>query len=270
MATLRYKNTGAQVKKLQRILKKHGYFMGSIGGNFLKLTRDAVVRFQMTHIGPDGKSLEVDGVVGANTWWALENPTGEPQRSGISPLIPRRLTPLRLKVLTIAAAEHQRGVKEVPNGSNWGDGVTKYGGRKGWAWCCLFVSWVYREAEGSYPFGKKETGTYRAWQYSKKHGFYIKNNGSDNKPIPGDMFLMQYKKGNSWTQKGHIGFVLRTGPKGFNTIEGNSSNRVKNGSRPYSQSSLIGWINPYPEDEQPRDFEKGLIKGENVNGGSTR
>ena len=125
---LKFGDKGPEVKRLQRILKKHGYFTGEPTGNFLKLTKDAVIRYQMTHLGPDGKFLQVDGIVGRNTWWALNNPSGSKQKSNIPPLIPRRITSTRLKVLTIAAAEHQRGVREIPDGSNWGDGVKKYGG----------------------------------------------------------------------------------------------------------------------------------------------
>src|SRR6478609_9123652 len=51
--------------------------------------------FQMTHLGPKGRPLDTDGVVGAETWWALFNPSGAPQVSGIDATIPAGLEPLR-------------------------------------------------------------------------------------------------------------------------------------------------------------------------------
>jgi hypothetical protein len=44
---------------------------------------------------------------------------------------------------SIARAEHQAGVHEDPDGSNWGDGVIKYleeGGSPADFWCCFFWS----------------------------------------------------------------------------------------------------------------------------------
>ena len=42
-------------------------------GKFGKKTETAVKEFQGEHTGPDGKALKVDGIVGQNTWWALDN-----------------------------------------------------------------------------------------------------------------------------------------------------------------------------------------------------
>ena len=45
-ATLQYGDTGAAVEKLQERLKVLGYFSGTVGGNYLDLTRSAVASFQ--------------------------------------------------------------------------------------------------------------------------------------------------------------------------------------------------------------------------------
>src|SRR5690242_20430947 len=74
--------------------------------------------FQMTHLGPKGQPLDSDGAVGDDTWWALANPSGPPQLSGIRTDVPKGLQPQRTKILAVALAEHARGVKETPDGSN--------------------------------------------------------------------------------------------------------------------------------------------------------
>lgn len=63
--TLRNGNEGAQVKTLQRLLNATGYACGSSDGIFGVKTLTAVKAFQKA------KGLEVDGVVGKNTWTAL-------------------------------------------------------------------------------------------------------------------------------------------------------------------------------------------------------
>ncbi|MDO4547982.1 MAG: peptidoglycan-binding protein, partial [Clostridia bacterium] len=48
-------DSGAKVKRLQRRLKELGYFTGSIGGNYQRLTIDAVTRFQLAvGLNPNG------------------------------------------------------------------------------------------------------------------------------------------------------------------------------------------------------------------------
>ena len=54
-------DSGAKVKKLQRRLKELGYFEGAIGGNYQKLTTDAVKRFQKA------AGLKVTGIANVPT-----------------------------------------------------------------------------------------------------------------------------------------------------------------------------------------------------------
>lgn len=58
---------GDEVTKLQNRLKELGYYEGNISGNFLGHTRNAVKAFQKQN------ALDVDGVVGEETWNALFN-----------------------------------------------------------------------------------------------------------------------------------------------------------------------------------------------------
>ena len=70
MTTLESGAKGEEVKTLQKILKEQGVFKGAVRGNFLKLTRAAVVAFQQTHSGPKGKSPC------GQTGWLTKTPGG--------------------------------------------------------------------------------------------------------------------------------------------------------------------------------------------------
>jgi len=274
MTTLKYGDSGKDVKRLQRYLKAQGFFTAYIGGNFFSKTRDAVIYFQQTHLGPDGTFLATDGIVGENTWWALEHPSGEEQRSQLPGWIPSGLTPMRIQVLNTAIKQHNDGVHEIPDGSNWGDGVTKYGGQRGSPWCCLFWSWCGKHALGDYFFGAKYALVLSAYTKAKGLNMWLEKDASI--PIPGDAFVMLYKniKGK-FTGRGHIGFVLRVQVKDgkavkINTIEGNCGNRVKIGSRDLSDPAIAGFINPFPTHEQPTDWQTGLLKSDVVGTDTTR
>lgn len=64
--TLRRGSTGEDVKKLQNTLLQLGYALGAIDGQFGPATESAVKLFQGT------QKLTIDGIVGKNTWMALE------------------------------------------------------------------------------------------------------------------------------------------------------------------------------------------------------
>ena len=83
--TLRMGDSGADVAKLQQALIEQGYACGNDtdGAIFGPSTDSAVKLFQAGHVGPDGKPLAVDGIVGPVTWWALENPSGSAQHQPV-------------------------------------------------------------------------------------------------------------------------------------------------------------------------------------------
>ena len=276
--TLAYGDTGEWVKVVQQLLKDQGFFSGAVRGNFLKLTKEAVIYFQHTHLGPNGEFLESDGVVGPDTWWALRNPVGKPQQSNLPREIPDGLTPMRQRVLNIALGEHAAGVQEVPDGANSGDGVTKYlpGGR-GAFWCCYFWSWVDREAFGKNSLGAKYGRVSSAFSKARELG--MASQKGDYVPIPGDAFVMATSKTErgkfKFTGNGHIGYVLRVELLGgkavaINTVEGNSSNRVKLGKRDLSDAAIVGFINNYGPDEQPTGWQQGLVSASDAGGTKTR
>jgi len=260
---LKYGDKGNEVLKLQRLLAKQGFFKDEPSGSFNVVTQDAVTYFQQSHLGSDGSFLDVDGVVGPATWWALRNPSGAPQKSGLHSAAPASLTPLRQRQLEIVLGEHKKGVKEVPDGSNWGTEIPKYGGRKGDPWCCWFWSWGNKQTFGQYTLGAKIGSCMSAWKAAKKKGM-AREKGA-YVPIPGDAFVMLYRNSSGKLKgTGHIGYVLRVKVQNgravaINTVEGNSGNRVKLGKRTLASKDIVGFINPFPADEQPTDWESGIV-----------
>lgn len=67
--TIRKGSKGADVTYLQTKLTERGYSLGKVDGDFGTNTENAVKQFQTDN------SLTVDGIVGKNTWDALENST---------------------------------------------------------------------------------------------------------------------------------------------------------------------------------------------------
>lgn len=65
LKVLKYGSENEQVKTLQRLLTSLGYGLGKVDGEFGSKTQTAVEKFQKA------KGLEVDGIVGKNTWKKL-------------------------------------------------------------------------------------------------------------------------------------------------------------------------------------------------------
>ncbi len=268
MKTLKAGDNGEEVSVLQSLLRSHGHFDGAVKGNFGPLTQKAVVYFQMTHLGPKGLPLEVDGVVGADTWWALENASGKSQSHGLSALVPGGLSGIRTKLVTGAAAEHAKRVAEQPDGSNWGERVSYYLKTCGLGpapWCGCYVSTAHKDALGAFPLGAPQPHVQTFMQRAKKAGvFYPKSKYS---PIPGDIFIYAYAGGT-----GHTGFVASvdsaTKAQRFNTNEGNCGNRVKFGIRSIAEPTLVGFINLWGDDN--RNFKTGIITADDVSIAATR
>lgn len=68
--TIRFGDSGSDVVYLQQRLTSRGYGVGAIDGKFGNKTLEAVKAFQAEN------NLTVDGIVGINTWNALENKEG--------------------------------------------------------------------------------------------------------------------------------------------------------------------------------------------------
>lgn len=252
MRTLKKGVTGPDVAVVQSLLRSQGFFDQKTSQTYDMALVRAVADFQASHLGRNGLPLMVDGEVGPETWWALNNPSGEAQRSGLKGAVPKKLSGPRKEVIKVALSQH--GVKESPDGSNWGPDVSKYLAGVGPApWCAFFVSWCVREATGSYPMGKRHGHCLTFWREAKAAGKTHKN-----VPSPGDIFIMLYRSGGKLTGSGHTGFVLGSDGETINTIEGNAGNRVKVGSR--SLRSIEGFIALWPAEE----YEHGLLAGTKI------
>lgn len=197
--TLRSGDFGADVQKLQELLGKHGFDAGGVDGSFGPMTRAAVVRFQRA------KGLEADGVVGPNTWRALEGAV-------VAPTPPPSGGDFRARILDAARGE----LGNVESGSNRGE-ILKYPnafGRGSEAWCADFTSWVMRQAGGSMndPYCPSVVNQLKAdgnWK------------GKSN-PQPGDLVLFDW---DGDRVADHIGIVEKVNADGtIGTIEGNTEN----------------------------------------------
>jgi peptidoglycan hydrolase-like protein with peptidoglycan-binding domain len=268
--TLRHGMKGEDVKLVQQILQREGYFNGTPLGNFKGITRDALKHFQGTHIGKDGEFLKADGVVGPITWWALHNPNGSAQRSFIVP--PAKATSVqadsteRDNVLRFLYARHRTGVQEVPGGSNYGDGVTACvnacGFTYGIYWCLAEQSYAEKEANGKAPLGAMHVHCSTFWNEANKRGMAHPKDGYI--PIPGDIAIYNYsgglRSGNRLVGAGHAARVVRVSETGnsYNMIEGNVGNRLKLSVRNRSESTLVGFVNLYHDEENRPHYQTGL------------
>jgi len=258
-------DTGDQVKAIQHLLKMQGFFGGWIGGNFGPLTEDAVRHFQSTHIGPDGRMLDIDGIVGDDTWWAMLHPSGaeqrsnlvpEPQLTEIDPIIPGGISGDRLKFLQLVVSEYRKGIKEVPDGSNSGPGIDTYLREIGLSrqpWCYAFWAWCFFKITGSYPFKSRHghclTGFRQAGDAGKVASL----------PVPGDIVIYLFRNSEGeLTGSGHATVCVRTAKdrRDANCVGGNEGNRIKLSQRHLSGSSYAGCIRMFPE---PEGYELGLI-----------
>jgi GH24 family phage-related lysozyme (muramidase) len=78
MPMLREGSNDQHVKRLQALLAGKGFAPGGVDGQFGPKTRAAVEAFQRA------RGLEVDGIVGPNTWAALLSDTPAPRRPRLS------------------------------------------------------------------------------------------------------------------------------------------------------------------------------------------
>jgi hypothetical protein len=147
---------------------------------------------------------------------------------------------MRNKIITIALAEI--GYKESPPDSN----ITKYGewyGLNGRAWCAIFVSWVFNNADCKLPKINCDKGFSKCqsmYEYAKK------NNLLTVKPQTGDIILFDWENNGHYD---HTGIFMKDNEddKYFTSIEGNTavdnnSNGgivMKRTKRPYSLAKFV-------------------------------
>jgi hypothetical protein len=260
--------SGADVLLIQQIMLEEGFFDGTPLGNFGPITEAAVLHFQGTHIGEDGQQLTSDGEVGPKTWWALHNPNGPAQRNYIPTEKKALASGPRAEFVAYLYAMHARGIQEIPDGSNYGDGVTAIvnacGFKYGIYWCLAAQSYAWREVFGSPLLGAMHVGCATFWNVALEEG--MAHPKKSYTPIPGDIAIYNYGGGllsnGRLSGSGHAAGVARVSQSGsqFNALEGNVGNRFKHSIRAVSESTLVGFVNGFGDEENPPQFERGVTE----------
>jgi hypothetical protein len=208
-------SVGPSVRELQTLLNQVVKPQPPLlaDGAFGSKTKMAVMALQTM------KKLEVDGVVGSQTWSALDG-------SG-SPSMPPAPTPgggpasseLVEKAVQIAMAEN--GVREEPLGSNRGAKVDAYnaasGAGNGALWCMSFVYWSFAQAASR--LGKTNPMPKTAY-CPYLYNWAVQNHKLATTPQRGDIFLVKGLRDGKASVV-HTGIV--TGGT-VSTIEGNTNN----------------------------------------------
>ncbi len=243
------------------ILRSQGYTQVSPTGPYDEALEEVTRHFQMTRIDKQGRQLAVDGAVGPNTWWAGINPSGDTQRNWLEGTVPAGLSQARKDILRSALADHAKGTREIPDGANYGDGVTRYLEGIGPAfWCCYAVSTWCKDGTGAWPFNKREGLVAGLWNTARQAG---RTYGKDKVPVPGDAFIILYRKANGkLTGLGHTGLVAAVGQDFtiWNGVEGNAGNRVKLSRRSSETAELAGFVDLVGDSAEVRNkFRRGLF-----------
>jgi len=237
-------------------------------------TKEAVIHFQLRHIGPNKIPLDETeklGTVGEETWWALEHCEGDSQHQWIPAV---GLVSKGLGQAIVEVWEHyiNKGLIEIPLGSNRGpviegldpkneggiDVWTGYKGKassiKGPAWCCWSRTGIERETAlivlGKDLYFQGHTGLcYANYQWGKKKGYFATKDdvitGRAKLPVGAAMIM------NYGGTRGHTGTVAGIKYQGdlpvqIETREGNISDRGGRRIRSLKADS-IKWFIISPE-----------------------
>jgi hypothetical protein len=251
------------VEHAQVRLSSHGYRLEA-DGSFGQQTHDAVRQFQA------GAGLSSDGIIGPNTWYALDRGSeAKPSLTVLSKekkaLVDRIPASLRSRRRTaLEWAIYHLGADEVPDGSNWGNEIQSLveGYNEFWRtrdsvrypWCAMFCSTCIGVGYGAgsasksmawaqTPMEKFFGGAAQFEEWAKKYDLWVPS--SVEEAPSGSLFTMARGGSSSDPSKsaraGHVGFVICDNGNGtVTTIEGNVSNGVR--SRTRNKSDLHGFI----------------------------
>lgn len=245
MTLVRKGDTGLAVGRVQQALVEAGYSVPVTENSqqvFGDGTYDSVRAFQASHLGPAGKSLGEDGVVGEETWWALQHPGG-----GLAYTTPGWLYnpgDARPEVRpALDAAYLKIGVHEEPDGSNDGPAVRMFTdpGFIGSPWCALFASWAFAQLPGGSPFGRI-AGTWALYEWAEAKGLLVPASAP---VLPGDIGVILRGERKDPNHRGHVMPICADLGNGrLATIAGNESNSVRGGVR--DRSALSAILRPVP------------------------
>ncbi len=215
---------GQRVKDLQWLLGGHkpsayriSTFPWKPNGLLGKRTALAIVRMKYRLGYPDSA---LTPVAGNDLFNILEGKVKRPLeyivRAGKRVPVPKPPAPNPIVQRIISIARSQVGVQEVPDGSNWGPMVSVYQSVTGAyhaAWCVSFAQWVMLHA-GAGTFANRTAGVFYAESFEHNLGRV------HALPVPGA--LVAFMEG-----EGHMGIVVRVYAGGFESIEGNAANGVR-------------------------------------------
>ncbi len=191
-------------------------------GEFGVETEASVRLFQSRNVDRTGAPLEIDGIIGPNTWGALFG------AASVTTVEPHEQTD-RLLSEALAVAASQIGVTEAPPFENTGKEVAEYlksvGLGPGYAWCAAFVHWCFEQAARRLDIPNpvvRTGGCLKHWQDAGKLSVHrIPSSRAIEDPSilhPGHVFIMDHGGG-----KGHTGIVESVQGGLLVTIEGNTN-----------------------------------------------
>ncbi len=203
----------------------------------------AVKLFQARNVDDEGQPLKQDGRLGPISWAVLFGEASVPVSA-------RAADSYMARVVAIALAEAEKGVREVPANSNRGPRVEQYQSRAhsrpGLAWCCSFVYWCMDE--GAKAVGRDNpmictAGCLDHWNRAGAAGVRrIRKASALQDPAllsPGMIFIMDHGGG-----LGHTGIVASISGGYLATVEGNTdASRTREGGGVYRLTRKIGEIN---------------------------
>jgi uncharacterized protein (TIGR02594 family) len=220
MSVLRRGSTGSEVRRLQGLLNAKltpspGLVVdGAFGG----LTEAAVRQFQVAN------GLSVDGVVGSQTWGALERAGGA--TPVVTPPVERTAQPW----MTVAEQEMRNGVREVAGASS-NPRIIQYHATTSLqaqddetSWCSSFVNWCMMQAG--------QRGTNRANARS-----WLDWGQALDEPRFGCVTVLWRESRSSW--KGHVAFFNGISGSNVSLLGGNQSDSVRISN--YAASRVLGY-----------------------------
>lgn len=159
------------------------------------------------------------------------------------------MTEKEAKTKLITLARSQVGYKEGSgNRTKYAEALDRIPGfyngpKQGFAWCDVFVDWLFVESFGAetgrkmicQPKDSAGAGCYFSAMYYRQESRFHERN-----PEPGDQVFFSYAAG----EVSHTGIVETVSGSGFTTIEGNSSDGVNRRSYQIGDGSVYGYGTP--------------------------
>lgn len=203
------------------------------------------------------------------------------------------LDPLLQKICDVALS--QVGFREVPVGSNRGPEIDKL--RPAWKraelakldaeavgpvpadpYCSWGVTWCFREALGTHPFGHQIGGCHALVRAAMERDMWFELEGNDRKSdllvgaYPGCAFVQLHKPFKEGAGTGHTGIIIGVDKSGWmaTTVEWNSGQRVRKGARDLRDPAVRGLILPFGVKSATEDWPRIVVAGADLGKESTR